>query len=95
MFKVYKNNDIEINFEIDRKINLYSYCVDCGFKSLKPLINMTLVIYEKKKLYLKNFCHTVSSVKTIIKESKNRNVAKTNKGRIELLSKCAVCDNKK
>ena len=52
MFKVYKNNDIEINFEIDRKINLYSYCVDCGFKSLKPLINMTLVIYEKKKNFI-------------------------------------------
>ena len=55
MFKVYKNNDIKINFEIDRKINLYSYCVDCGFKSSKPLINMTLVIYEKKQTLFKKF----------------------------------------
>ena len=40
-----KNNDFEINCEIDGKINLYSYFADCGFKSLKLLINKNQVIY--------------------------------------------------
>ena len=35
MLKVNKNNIFKIKSEIDCKINLYSYCIDCGFKKLE------------------------------------------------------------
>ena len=28
------NNNIEIKHEIDGKVNVYSYCADCGFKQV-------------------------------------------------------------
>ena len=81
-----KNNDFEINCEIDGKINLYSYFADCGFKSLKLLIN-------KIKLYLKQCFHIVSSVNIIKKGSKNRNVSKTNKRTIVRDVLCVIIKN--
>ena len=32
MQKVYKQNDIKIKHEIDRKISIYSHCIDYSFK---------------------------------------------------------------
>ena len=34
-WKFTKNSDIEIKGEIDGKISLYSYCIDCGFKQFE------------------------------------------------------------
>ena len=35
-----KNENIKIKHEIGGKINFYSRCIDCGFKSLKILMKM-------------------------------------------------------
>ena len=32
-----KNNNIKIKCEIDRKINLYFYCIESGFKKFKTI----------------------------------------------------------
>ena len=35
--KLADNNVIKIKCEIDGKINLYSYCIDCGFKKFETI----------------------------------------------------------
>ena len=33
MFNVYKKRNVKLKRKIDGKINLYSRCIDCGFKT--------------------------------------------------------------
>ena len=55
-WKFTKNSDIEIKGEIDGKISLYSYCIDCGFKQFET------TDYEKISNLLKQCYDIVWSV---------------------------------
>lgn len=37
MLKVSSNSNITIKLQIDGRINLYCYCVDCGSKKVKTI----------------------------------------------------------
>ena len=47
------SNYIKIKLEIDRKINLYSYFIDCGFKKFETIYDEKLsdLLYGKFRLY--------------------------------------------
>ena len=38
-----KNITINIKLEIDRKINIYSRCIDCGFKKFETIDGEELI----------------------------------------------------
>ena len=56
MFKFYKNNYFKIKQEIDGKVNLYSHCIECGFKKfeiidkeeLRDLLKVETAIHMKQ-----------------------------------------------
>ena len=81
--------------EIDRKINLSFYCVNCGFKifetidaeELNHLLKIGTIFAKVMWLYCLK-CREKT-------KSKNPQVAKANKEKTMLLSKYALCNSKK
>ena len=71
-------------------IKHYIICYDIIKEAMK--IWRTQLFIENFALHLKQSYHIVESVK---KQSKNPRVAKWNKGKLMLLSKCVVCESKK
>ena len=79
-----KNRNIAVKYKID----LYSHCIDCGFrksKTLKLLMKKkTWLFIRKFDLIIKEYCLITGSVKKNT-ESRNAKVVKTKSGRIIVL----------
>ena len=48
-----KNNDIKMKGKIGGKINLYYYCIDCGFKNFETIDEKEISNLLKCKLCIK------------------------------------------
>ena len=59
--KFIKNNDFKIEQEIDGKFNLYSHCIDCGFKKFLTIDKEKLsdLLKVETTIYLKQCCSIV------------------------------------
>ena len=84
------SNYIKIKLEIDRKINLYSYFIDYGFKKFETIYDEKLsdLLYGKFRLY--NFIVVFKEIQKV----KSSGLEK-NKGKLILLTKCVVFESKK
>ena len=87
------NNNIDIKHEIDGKLNLYTYCIGCGFKIFEASNKEELSDLGRRLNYKTLLYYCFKCMKN--EESKNPKVSKTNNGKTELLSKCVVYDSKK
>ena len=81
--KFSNENNIKINREIDGKINIYSFCVNCGFKNFETIDEEEISLLKTK--FIENF---ELNIKTMLLcclkcrkkiDSKNFKVTKKNK----------------
>ena len=58
--KFIKNNDFKIKQEIDGKVNLYSHCIDCGFKKFEIIDKEELsdLLKVETRVYMKQ-CYSI------------------------------------
>ena len=61
--KFIKNNDLKKKQEIDEKVNLYSNCIDCGFKKFETINKEELsdLLKVETTVYMKQ-CYSIVSV---------------------------------